>query len=236
MAMYEVFELDNGCWRIEENGVRCFLLTGDKRAVLIDTGFGTGDLKAEVAKLTGLPVMLINTHADGDHIGCNHQFEACHMHPAEFDRYQQKKGDDVTPPLPLWEGETVDLGGRVLEVILLAGHTPGSIALLDRQSRTLYSGDSVQNGSIFMFGPGRNLAAYIASMEKLLQMVDLFDVVHPSHSGVGLDGGIVAQLLEGARQIQRGAVAGEPAEVHGMPIMRYDVGAARFLCGVPSRG
>lgn len=196
--MYEVFRLDESCWRIEEDGVRCFLFIGDSRALLIDTGFGTGDLRGTISEITDLPVMLVNTHADGDHLGCNHQFAACHMHPAEYDRYMQKMGREAKAPRPLWEGDSIDLGNRALEIILIPGHTPGSIALLDRENRALFSGDSVQDGRIFMFGPGRNLGAYIASMEKLVQRAPSFQSVHPSHGSVSLPAAVIAPLMEGA--------------------------------------
>lgn len=227
--MYEVLQLDSTCWHIEENGVRSFLLVGRERALLIDTGFGTGNLKAEVERVTQLPVMLVNTHADGDHIGCNHQFSVCHMHPAEFDRYAQKKGPEVQAPKPLWEGDVIDLGGRALEILLIPGHTPGSIALLDRENRMLFSGDTIQDGSIYMFGPGRNLPAYIASLERLQGEAALFDAIHPSHGSVTLGSAVITPLLEGARQILLGTIRGEPREVHGMRVMVMDVGVARFL-------
>ena len=84
--VYEVIRINEHSWRIEENGVRMFLFVGTDKALLIDSGFGGGDLKAKVAKLTDLPIVLVNTHADGDHIRCNHQFDKAYMHPSEFDR------------------------------------------------------------------------------------------------------------------------------------------------------
>lgn len=36
-----------------------------------------------------------------------------------------------------------DLDGNKLEVVDLQGHTPGSIGLLDREARLLYSGDGL---------------------------------------------------------------------------------------------
>ncbi len=59
----------------------------------------------------------------------------------------------------LWEGTVIDLGFWKFEVILTPGHTPGSIMLLDREKRLLISGDTIQAGDIYMFGPGRNLPA-----------------------------------------------------------------------------
>lgn len=226
MEAYTAYALDDRSWRIEENGVRSFLFLGEKRALLVDTGFGTGDLRACVENLTNLPIILVNTHADRDHIGCNAQFAAAHMHPAEYDRYG---AGDVESARPLWEGDTIDLGNRRFAVILIPGHTPGSIALLDEENRLLISGDSVQTGNIFMFGPGRNLPAYIASLEKLMDLRDSFDTVYPSHGNFPLSSDILPDLLEGSRRALAGEIPCTPAEIHGMAVRVCDMGVAKLL-------
>ncbi len=47
----------------------------------------------------------------------------------------------------------IDLGAMKFEALLIPGHTPGSIALLDRENRLLIGGDSVQRGTVLMVGP-----------------------------------------------------------------------------------
>ena len=90
------------------------------------------------------------------------------MHPADFDRCARSpQGKDLSLQ-PLWEGQVLKLGQRRFEVILIPGHTPGSIVLWDEAHKTLISGDSVQAGNIYLFGPGRNLPAFITSLEKLI--------------------------------------------------------------------
>ena len=69
MNEYKVHTLRDGLYSIEDRHVRFFLLEGDSKALLVDTGFGSGDLKTLVGGLTDKPVTLIITHADGDHIG-----------------------------------------------------------------------------------------------------------------------------------------------------------------------
>ena len=127
--VFETIEMEPGFFRIENGGVRCFFIEGDDRAMLVDTGFGNGDLRSLVQSLTKLPIFVVNTHADGDHTGCNHQFQEIWMHPAEFDYYAQK-GNTCDNLHPLWEGDTLSLGKWNFEVLLIPGHTPGSIALL----------------------------------------------------------------------------------------------------------
>ena len=230
MQNYEIIQLDETSWRIEDSGVRCFLFAGERKALLVDSGFGTGDLKAVVQSLTALPIMVVNTHADMDHTGCNAQFGTVYMHPAEYDRYQGKNRKMPTAALPLWEGDVIDLGNRRLEVILIPGHTPGSIALLDEQNRFLIGGDSVQAGNIFMFGPGRNLPAYLAGMEKLQGMRARFDTVYPSHGDFPVGADILDGLIAGGNKVLAGEVNGTKDAFMDVPVQVFDVGVAKFLC------
>lgn len=228
MSQYRIQSLDTTCWSIEEQGVRSFLLIGLEYALLIDTGFGTGNLRDVISQLTQLPIKLVNTHTDRDHIGCNHLFQPAFMHPAEYDRYQQ--GDRRNDPVkPLWEGDIIHLGNRILEVILIPGHTPGSIALLDSRNRILFGGDSVQAGTIYLFGAGRNLPAYIDSMEKLLQRSDAFDKIYPSHGPIPISSAVIPGLIHGAKQILHHEVTGTDPENPNIPALLYDIGVAKFL-------
>lgn len=227
-SAYQIVEISKGFWRFEENGVRAFLIAGTEKAMLVDTGFGTGDIREVVTSLTDLPLQLVNTHTDRDHIGCNGLFDEAWMHPAEYDRYHQKDGPKLTAR-PLWEGDEIQLGGRTFEVVLIPGHTPGSIALLDAAHRLLIGGDSVQTGAIFMFGPGRNLPAYIESMKKLDAMRARFDLVYPSHGEVPVSADILPGLIEGAQRLLRGELSGSKPDRPGLEALLYDVGVAKFL-------
>ena len=199
---YEVVKLGEGAWRIEENMVRMFLFEGTEKALLVDTGFGAGDLKAVVAELTQKPVMVVNTHADGDHTGCNGQFGKTHMHPAEFVHYYEN-GAQSAEALPLQDGETIDLGGRRFEIILIPGHTTGSIALLDRDNRLLITGDTVSQGPVFMFGTFRNFEAYIVSLRRLIALDGSYDAVYPSHGPCPVGKETINKLLSAAESYRK---------------------------------
>ena len=56
--------------------------------------------------------------------------------------------EPITLSRALDDGDRIDLGGRVLTVLHLPGHTTGSIALLEERTGTLYSGDVVYDGSL----------------------------------------------------------------------------------------
>ena len=210
-----------GFWRIEEGGVRMFFFEDGGEALLIDAGFGSGDLKAFLATLTSAPVTrVVVTHSDGDHTGALTGFDRILMHPAEFSRFAEK-GGSLDKVEPLWEGECITVGGRRLEVILLSAHTPGSIALLDRENRLLLGGDMVQDGPIYMFGDGRCLPAFPHAMDRLMALSPAFDVIYASHHTPALTPDILPVLKEGALEVLAGRVPDEPPTREGLPCRLY---------------
>ena len=217
-------------WRIENGMVRFFLLKGTEKALLVDTGMTVRHAKEIAAALTSLPVLLLNTHADADHTGCNGQFDSFFMHPDDEAQYRQGgKGGKL---IPVRDGDEIDLGGRKLKIIHLPGHTPGSIAVLDISRRVLISGDPIQeHGRIFMFGEHRNMRDYVASLERLDRMASGFDEIWPSHGDFPVSPGCIRKLCDGARQILDGKIAGKAADFFGQKITVCDLGFTVFLCG-----
>ena len=172
-------EISENFFCFEQNHVRSFLLCGEPFSLLVDSCYD-GEFRALCESIAGNQIRLILTHSDRDHIGCASQFEHRYMHPAEFHAFG-KKHAGAENFLPVWDGDTFDIGTFRLEVIHLPGHTPGSIALLERDKKFLIAGDNVQSGPIYMFGEMRSLAAYAASMERLQRMRDSFSLCYSSH-------------------------------------------------------
>lgn len=169
-------KLDGGITMIRcPMGENSFLLEGEDRALLIDTGMGIGNLKACVRGLTKLNVVVVNTHGHPDHAGGNLEFDECYMHPADARWYRQmctrefRTADvrrilnepatelcdallDMAPmPLPIADGTEIDLGGRKVQVIATPGHTAGSICLLDCRTQALFAGDSLSANAVWMY-------------------------------------------------------------------------------------
>ncbi|WMJ89077.1 MBL fold metallo-hydrolase [Anaerocolumna sp. MB42-C2] len=214
MINYNTIKIAQGFYSIEQDFVRSFLIEGDREALLIDTGVGDGNLKEYIEQITKLPVTVIFTHADGDHVGGAGQFERRFMHPGEFDYYKNKHENRVTVSMePIWEGDIINLGSYCFEIILLPGHTPGSIALLEREKHFLIGGDSIQTGKIYMFGNGRNFEAFRASMKKLQGMLREFDTVYASHDALLVPADTVNQLYAGAGKVMENKVTGKPGEL-----------------------
>lgn len=144
------------------------VLMGTKKALVVDTGFGIGDLKGIVTELAGeRELVVVNTHNHGDHILGNSQFGKvfCHrldkpmlekkMYPeywAEFCKVADHsffRDEDVLPfakyeIVPCENHHTFDLGdGQLIELIWVGGHASGSSVFLDRKNGILFSGDAV---------------------------------------------------------------------------------------------
>ncbi|MBI2875878.1 MAG: MBL fold metallo-hydrolase [Candidatus Tectomicrobia bacterium] len=72
---------------IDEPGqVASFLVVGQERAALIDTGLGIGNIRRVVERVCpaqAREILVINTHAHFDHIGGNHQFSGIAIHREE---------------------------------------------------------------------------------------------------------------------------------------------------------
>ncbi len=226
MGAYEIVSIDESTWAIEEGMVRSYLLAGSERALLIDTGNGAGYLKSVVRSLTDKPVMLVNTHADPDHMGCNDQFGAPYLHPSEFAYYEER--NPGKPHRALEDREQADLGGRRAEALLIPGHTCGSLAILDRERRYLFSGDTVAASAIFMFGAQRSLPAYRDSLERLRRMSESFDKIYPAHGPMPQQPEILDRLLACCDAALAGKLeAKEPP--FPMPAKLYEQDGVGFL-------
>lgn len=189
---YTVKQIAENIWAIEQPAVRAFLLAGPDNAILVDTCMG-GDLLRVCREITDKPITLLTTHADPDHIGSDPQFSQQHLHSAEFETYTARSPHPLRAE-PMEEGDVFSVGDYALEVIHIPGHTPGSVALLDRKHRFLISGDTVQTDCIYMYGQQRNLQDFRSSIAKLLQLrqAGLFNTLYPSHGDVV----VTADILE----------------------------------------
>lgn len=77
------------------------------------------------------------------------------------------------------EGDVIDLGDRVFEVLHLPGHSPGSIGLWEAATGILFSGDAIYDGPLLDDGGDGDIPAYLATMRRLADLPAR--VVHGGH-------------------------------------------------------
>jgi glyoxylase-like metal-dependent hydrolase (beta-lactamase superfamily II) len=217
-----------------------YLILGHKRAALFDTGLGIGDIKKVVTALTSLPIVVLNSHTHDDHVGDNWEFTEILGMDTQFTRTnargsvadaqgelaqgsicgQLPSGFDpkayTTRPwrITRWihDGDTVDLGGRVLRVLATPGHTPDSISLLDEANGLLWTGDSFYPGTIWLKRPETDLDAYERSMARIAALVPRLHLVLGSHNAPVAEPSILTKLAADVRAVRSGRVRSKPAE------------------------
>ncbi len=226
--MADVIRINENTWRIEDGDVRFLLFCGTEKAALIDTGMTTADARKIAEDLTDLPILLINTHGDPDHIAGNGAFEEAYMSPDEEENYRKNGGTGKI--VPVREGDVIDLGDRPLRIIDIPGHTPGSIAILDEKNRVLVSGDTIQNWRVFMFGQFRNLDKYIESLQHLKKYEGQFDEIYPMHGDFPQEPAQISDLLAGAQLIRNGQIAGDHVSAFGIDATLFKFPFGGFLC------
>jgi glyoxylase-like metal-dependent hydrolase (beta-lactamase superfamily II) len=101
----------------------------------------------------------------------------------------------ICPPAPatrrVEEGDVVDLGDRVFEIMHLPGHSPGSMGLWETASATLFSGDAIYDGPLLDELPGSDIKTYLRTMRRLENLPAR--IVHAGHDP-SFDGTRLRQL------------------------------------------
>lgn len=174
----------------DEHGDSMYLVIGDKKALLVDTGMGSDLLLESLKVITTLPIEVVLTHAHIDHMYHVNQFEKVYIHKKEKDAWRWKlslcvfagslmykvnhKKYPINQMIAVDEGHVFDLGNTKMKVINAFGHTPGSIVLVDEKNQSIYTGDAIGSGLFaWMWLPGSlNVSDYQKSLihmkEKLL--------------------------------------------------------------------
>lgn len=201
--------------------MRFFLLEGTEKATLIDSGVGCPDAAEIAASLTKKPVMLINTHGDGDHTSGTGSFSEIYIHPLDYYSCEIDKKYPNTTLVELHDGDVIDLGDRPLKIIHIPGHTRGSVAILDVKNRALYGGDSIQCGHIFMFGDKREPDKFESSLKKIIALQSEFDVVYPSHHEPTAPGNQAEAVLKAWQKVCSGEASYEMTDVFGSMVKSY---------------
>jgi hydroxyacylglutathione hydrolase len=175
----------SGCTDYEKPFV--YLIFGKERALLLDTGSRNGNLAPTLQRVVhnwllrnqriGIPLVVTHSHIHGDHIAGDAGIQAL---------------QDPTMPITLvaatvaankaffrvtaWPDDigSVDLGDRIVDMIPIPGHSETSIALYDRNTAVLLTGDSLYPGRLYI----KDLEEFEKSTERLIRFTDDKPVAH----------------------------------------------------------
>lgn len=240
---FEVYKVASAVFAIYEphqsEETISYLVTGEKKAVLFDTGMGISDLRKVTTELTHLPIVVLNSHTHDDHVGDNWQFQTILGMDTDFTREnargsRQDAQAEVTPDqicgaLPKgfdpktyatrpWkitsythDGERIDLGGRSLEVMATPGHTPDAISLLDRANGLLFTGDTYYPATIWLYRPETDLDAYALSIRHLAALAPQIKMVLGAHNIPVAPPSVLPRLVLAFTAVRAGKIAPTPA-------------------------
>jgi glyoxylase-like metal-dependent hydrolase (beta-lactamase superfamily II) len=162
------------------------LIFGRDRALLEDTGAGQVDTASLVMDLIAkwakrnnksapVPLMVVHSHSHGDHTAGDPGFKNLPNVQLVAARVAdlQQAFDITTWPTDLVH---IDLGGRVLDLIPIPGHDIAGIALYDRQTGILLTGDSFYPGRLYV--GEAEFAAFVASHQRLVDFTRDKPVAH----------------------------------------------------------
>ena len=211
---FEITPFPDRVFRISEpalgplHGSHSWLVLGDQKALLIDTGVGVAPLAPVIKNLTSLPVICLLSHTHYDHSGGAHEFADRRMHPAEkeimanptpeltfwggwlrADSFADFPSPDYdfshygikpAPPTALLsDGDRIDLGGRWFEVLHVPGHSPGLLAVYEEERGALFSTDALYDGEMFFNLRGSDTEAARHSLRRLAGLGAR--VLYPGH-------------------------------------------------------
>jgi hydroxyacylglutathione hydrolase len=148
----------SGCSNYEKPFL--FLLFGKDKALLLDTGAGKTEIAQVVNKVISqwltrnkrdsVQLIVAHTHAHSDHTGGDDQFKNL---PRTTLVAPNLKAVQEFFGMKNWPEEIVqyDLGNRILDVIPIPGHHSTSIAIYDRQTAIIFTGDTLYPGRLYVF-------------------------------------------------------------------------------------
>jgi len=160
-----------------------YLLFGRDRALLLDSGAGGIDVATVVDTLArawlarnghaSLDLVVAHSHAHSDHVAGDSQFVGRARTTVVGRDTASVRAFFGVRQWPTDLG-AIDLGARVVDVIPIPGHQPASIALYDRRTGILLTGDTFYPGRLYV----RDTTAFAESINRLAAFVSSHQVTH----------------------------------------------------------
>jgi glyoxylase-like metal-dependent hydrolase (beta-lactamase superfamily II) len=229
---FTISQIDESTFALTEDGhwehVHSYLVVGEERAALIDTGTGIADIGGVAQTIVNVPIVVLTTHVHWDHIGGHGLFDQRLVHrldadwlrngipqPVESQRANlmlhpftktappafsaaEWKPYQGEPTGLLEDGDLIELGGRRLSVVHTPGHSPGHIALHEPEREYLITGDALYEGTLHAFFQSTDPVAFARSIDKLCALEHVTTIL-PGHNNLG----VTRDLLETARSAFR---------------------------------
>lgn len=160
-----------------------YMLFGDQQVLLEDTGDGGVPVDEVVYGVIdqwladhgreSIELLVVNSHAHGDHVQGNPLFEG---QPLTTVVQPNVGALSAYFGIGAWPTEIVqyDLGGRLIDVIPIPGHQSAHIALYDHRTGMLLTGDTLYPGRLYI----ADFPEYVDSVERMVEHADRHEICH----------------------------------------------------------
>jgi len=190
----EVYQFNQDTYILRQN--KCihyeapfmYLLFGEKRALLIDTGATPEQNKFPLAEKikkimskrakkiklarTSLPLLIAHSHSHGDHIAGDNQFKD--FKDVEVIEVNDTKALINSFSFNNWplENADIDLGQRIITIIPTPGHQAQAITFYDKKTSFLLTGDSIYPGRLYI----RDWQEYKHSIKRIVNFTQTHNI------------------------------------------------------------
>lgn len=234
-SWFTVKKIDDKTFAISEYGhwekVHSYLLIGEEKAALIDTGLGIDNIKRITDQLTDLPIIVLTTHVHWDHIGSHGEYENIYVHKDEEDwlvngikglPIEQIRKDvrrDITVPTPksfnpethtpfkgvptglLNDGDEMKIGNRTLTIIHTPGHSPGHISIFDNSKGYLFTGDLLYDETPVYAFFPTTDPVKLVQSLKKITDIPNVSTIYGGHNTVGLPSSLLIEVKNAVKEL-----------------------------------
>lgn len=229
---FNIHQLASHLYRIQEPGhVSFFLIKIDERAILLDSGLGIArrDFEKVLSDLSVKRFRVLSTHLHCDHAGFNFLAEKVYVSRTEFEKYQAISDEkqilnyhnllknykswpeeqitetaDFSEKVEFIEENTLTVFDQKFEVIKSPGHTSGHLCFISHEHQSIFLGDLIYNGMLYLNLPDSHFGDYIKSLETILHLAEKNQYsLLPCHNSIPLDIQYVRGAYEACLKIQK---------------------------------
>ena len=237
MNPYFVEKIFPTTWKITEGlgkeAVNMYLLEGENRCMLLDTGYGEIPLTSIIRSLSRKPLIVVLSHSHFDHIGGVRFFSEAYISKDELEtfkinsailKYQEDLARVSIKNLEIFSGELVpiDLGNRKISIIPVPGHTPGSICCFDSESHNIFTADTCCKGDVLLcMKTSTPLGTYSDSINRLISIEPHINKRWPAHHDAPLNTMIFHEYREALDVMLSGKAKLEKTVCFGRKALRF---------------
>lgn len=215
-----VDQIEKGTYKIsyldEPNYATIYVIEGNKKALVIDTGDKNDVNFVNLIKLcTDKPYTLVLTHTHGDHTMGIDQFPELYVNPKENQRQLQESYKGKVNYMQ--DGMKFDLGGRVIQAFEISGHTDGGMIFADEATGNCYVGDCFGTGQVWLqMNPSDTpISDYLSQVNKMLKLMETHHITHLYTGHFGQENCIYGlNYIQDMKYLAEDMLAGDYESVH----------------------